>query len=132
MAGSSFLRARSPVTPKTTSAHGSGTRGSRRSLGSRSGLARSVTVPGGAAAGTSTSVCSPVAVSVSAGTVVTVLPGSVAVSSNGVQICPGSGRPRGVQLCLHTFEQLLPGVLELLHTFDLEHFHHVVVVDADS
>ena len=37
--GISFLRARSPVTPKTTSAHGSGTRGSRRSRGSRSGLA---------------------------------------------------------------------------------------------
>ena len=50
----SFLRARSPVTPKTTSAHGSGTRGSRRSRGSRSGLARSVTVPGGDAAGTGT------------------------------------------------------------------------------
>src|SRR4051795_5651853 len=38
MAGSSFLRDRSPVTPKTTSAHGSGTRGSRRSRGSRRGL----------------------------------------------------------------------------------------------
>ena len=37
--GSSFLRARSPVTPKMTSAHGSGMRGSRRSSGSRSGLA---------------------------------------------------------------------------------------------
>ena len=36
--GSSFLRARSPVMPKTTRAHGSGTRGSRRSRGSRSGL----------------------------------------------------------------------------------------------
>src|SRR5437764_13506985 len=35
-AGISFLRARSPVTPNTTSAHGSGTRGSRRSRGSRS------------------------------------------------------------------------------------------------
>src|SRR4051812_14556616 len=34
----SFLRARSPVTPNTTSAHGSGTRGSRRSRGSRSGF----------------------------------------------------------------------------------------------
>src|SRR5262249_14187159 len=39
-AGISFLRARSPVTPNTTSAHGSGTRGSRRSRGSRSGLGR--------------------------------------------------------------------------------------------
>src|ERR687886_447248 len=38
MAGSSFLRARSPVMPKTTSAHGAGTRGSRRSRGSLSGL----------------------------------------------------------------------------------------------
>src|SRR5688500_2178109 len=37
-AGNSFLRARSPVMPNTTSAHGSGTRGSRRSRGSRSGL----------------------------------------------------------------------------------------------
>src|SRR5947209_1903276 len=34
----SFLRARSPVTPKITSAHGSGILGSRRSCGSRSGL----------------------------------------------------------------------------------------------
>src|SRR3954462_3326437 len=34
----SFLRARSPVTPKTTSAHGSGTRGRRRARGSRRGL----------------------------------------------------------------------------------------------
>src|SRR3954467_632732 len=34
----SFLRARSPVTPKTTSAHGSGTHGRRRSRGARSGL----------------------------------------------------------------------------------------------
>src|SRR5262249_33640103 len=38
MAGISFLRARSPVTPKITRAHGSGIRGSRRSWGSRSGL----------------------------------------------------------------------------------------------
>src|SRR5689334_17593195 len=38
MAGSNFLRARSPVIPKTTRAQGSGTRGSRRSRGSRSGL----------------------------------------------------------------------------------------------
>src|SRR3954465_356840 len=37
-AGSSFLRARSPVIPNTTRAQGSGTRGSRRSRGSRSGL----------------------------------------------------------------------------------------------
>src|SRR4051794_28985083 len=37
-AGSSFFRARSPVIPKTTRAQGSGTRGSRRSRGSRSGL----------------------------------------------------------------------------------------------
>src|SRR6266536_2230580 len=34
----SFLRARSPVTPKITSAQGSGIRGRRRSCGSRSGL----------------------------------------------------------------------------------------------
>ena len=33
-----LLLARSPVTPKTTSTHGSGTRGSRRSPGERSGL----------------------------------------------------------------------------------------------
>src|SRR6266568_4845840 len=38
-AGISFLRARSPVTPKITRAQGSGMRGSRRSCGSRSGLA---------------------------------------------------------------------------------------------
>src|SRR4051794_35736712 len=37
-AGNSFLRARSPVMPNTTRAHGGGTRGSRRSRGSRSGL----------------------------------------------------------------------------------------------
>src|SRR5437762_12465379 len=37
-AGMSFLRARSPVTPKITRAHGSGIRGRRRSCGSRSGL----------------------------------------------------------------------------------------------
>src|SRR2546421_3408448 len=37
-AGMSFLRARSPVTPKITRAQGSGIRGSRRSCGSRSGL----------------------------------------------------------------------------------------------
>ena len=38
MAGISFLRARSPVTPKMTSAHGSGIRGRRRSCGSRKGV----------------------------------------------------------------------------------------------
>src|SRR3954453_17037407 len=43
-AGSSFLRARSPVMPNTTSAQGSGTRGSRRSRGSRSGLVGIVSV----------------------------------------------------------------------------------------
>src|SRR2546423_9174329 len=37
-AGMSFLRARSPVTPKITRAQGSGIRGRRRSCGSRSGL----------------------------------------------------------------------------------------------
>ena len=37
-AGSSFLRARSPVTPKMTSAQGSGIRGRRRSSGSRRGF----------------------------------------------------------------------------------------------
>ncbi len=48
-AGISFLRERSPVTPKITSPHGPATRGSRRSRGSRSGLGRapagSVTAP---------------------------------------------------------------------------------------
>jgi hypothetical protein len=39
MAGMSFLRARSPVTPKMTRTHGPATRGIRRSRGSRSGLA---------------------------------------------------------------------------------------------
>src|ERR1700759_4669184 len=38
MAGSSFLRARSPVTPNMTSTHGPATRGIRRSRASRSGL----------------------------------------------------------------------------------------------
>src|SRR5882724_7085285 len=38
MAGSSFLLARSPVTPNSTSTHGPATRGIRRSRGSRSGL----------------------------------------------------------------------------------------------
>ena len=39
MAGISFLRARSPVTPKMTRPHGPAICGSRRSCGSRSGLA---------------------------------------------------------------------------------------------
>ncbi len=38
MAGMSFLRDRSPPMPKITRTHGSGTRGRRRSDGSRSGL----------------------------------------------------------------------------------------------
>src|SRR5450755_3289031 len=38
MAGSSFLVARSPVTPNRTSTQGPATRGMRRSRGSRSGL----------------------------------------------------------------------------------------------
>src|SRR5580704_14200711 len=38
MAGSSFLLARSPVTPNSTSTHGPATRGILRSRGSRSGL----------------------------------------------------------------------------------------------
>src|SRR5690606_35304925 len=39
----SFLRARSPVTPKITSPHGPAIRGRRRSPGSRRGLADSAT-----------------------------------------------------------------------------------------
>ena len=42
-AGMSFLRARSPVTPKITRPHGPAMRGSRRSRGSRSGLRSAVT-----------------------------------------------------------------------------------------
>ena len=38
MAGSSFLLARSPVTPNRTSTHGPATRGILRSRGSRSGF----------------------------------------------------------------------------------------------
>src|SRR5215469_9620749 len=38
MAGISFFRARSPVTPNSTRTHGPATRGMRRSRGSRNGL----------------------------------------------------------------------------------------------
>src|SRR3954469_18373222 len=45
-AGMSFLRARSPVTPKMTSPHGPAMRGRRRSRGSRSGLLSAETFDG--------------------------------------------------------------------------------------
>src|SRR5690606_27230508 len=45
-AGMSFLRARSPVTPKMTSPQGPAIRGRRRSRGSRSGLCSGVILAG--------------------------------------------------------------------------------------
>ena len=58
MAGMSFLRARSPVTPKMTRTHGPATRGIRRSRGSRSGLAAGPLTTGCSPAGWASASCS--------------------------------------------------------------------------
>src|SRR4051794_8243573 len=104
MAGSSFLRARSPVTPKTTSAHGSGTRGRRRSRGSRSGLLSTV-----------------------AGIACTESTGGSGATDGSLNLFAGR-----VELATHAVAELGVGVLELLHTLGLEHLDDVVVPDADG
>src|SRR5438270_12650236 len=112
MAGISFLRARSPVTPNTTSAHGSGTRGSRRSRGSRSGLGIMRRPRGGWRS-------------------------AVPSSEDGTAGRSGrrpesAGATSGLLLefAAHGGGQLVPGVDELLHGLFLEHTEDVVEVDA--
>src|SRR5438067_240917 len=105
MAGSSFLRARSPVIPNTTSAQGSGTRGSRRSRGSRSGLV----------------IMGPF------------LEVDRQVPPSGPRAGPDGGVLLLLLLLLelapHGLGQLVPGVDELLHALDLEDLEDVVEVD---
>src|SRR4051812_20942034 len=104
MAGRSFLRARSPVIPKTTRAQGSGTRGSRRSRGSRSGLVI-IFRPRGQACPPS----GPTAGRTAGGVLLLLLLLELALDRRG---------------------QLVPRVDELLHALALEHLEGVLEVDA--
>src|SRR4051794_15344822 len=121
MAGISFLRARSPVTPKTTSAQGSGMRGSRRSRGSRSRLVGALSR--------------------------SLMTSSLASrwcpsASLAARRWSGSGRagatagldvgPLLLELRRNSLQQLVPGILELLDGLLLEDEHHVLVVDPDG
>src|SRR5947209_11915317 len=95
MAGTTFLRARSPVTPKITTAHGGAICGSRLSRLSRNGFCQ-----------------------VSA--VVRVLAGLICAAPQHRSAL--HRRRRGsfggrVELLLCLLEQLCPRLLELLHTF---------------
>src|SRR3954465_6798281 len=106
-AGSSFLRARSPVIPKTTRAQGSGTRGRRRSRGSRSGL------------------------------VIIIRPRGQAGPPSGPtagRTAAGTGRSAELllllQFALDRRGQLVPGVDELLHALVLEDLEDIGEVDA--
>src|SRR4051794_1361784 len=102
-AGSSFLRARSPVIPKTTRAQGSGTRGSRRARGSRSGLVMIVRPRGQVGA-----------------------PSGPTAGRRG-----GGGAVRLLlQLGLDRLGQLVPRVDELPHALVLENLEDVVEVHA--
>src|SRR3954449_3060418 len=110
-AGSSFLRARSPVMPKTTRAQGSGTRGSRRSRGSRSGLVIKNVRPSWAQ-------------------------GKVAPlqgPTTSVRVVGGRGVLRLLllllELALDRVGELVPGVDELLHALVLENLEDVLQVD---
>src|SRR4051812_40194695 len=120
-AGINFLRDRSPPMPKITSAHGSGTRGSRRSAGSRSGFVRLAPYSlcfGATAAG--------VGARLRAAGFLAAL--SAAAASVASLTCAGSRLDR-VELGAHTLGQLGVRVLELLHAFRLEHLDDVVVPD---
>src|SRR5580704_8895824 len=105
MAGSSFFRARSPVTPNITSTHGPATRGMRRSRASRRGLN-----PRWYAAGPT-------------GVIIRLLPCSLAIS--------WPARAVGLHFPLDRVEQLMPGGGELGDALLLQHRDDVVVVDAE-
>src|SRR5258707_4323421 len=107
MAGSSFLLARSPVTPKSTRTQGAATRGILRSRGSRSGF------------------------------MIMLLflrrLGSALAPGDGPPKPPRSLAPRrGAHLGLDRLEQLVPRCGELLHALGLQHGHDVVVADAEG
>src|SRR4051812_12306654 len=93
--------------PKTTSAHGSGTRGSRRSRGSRSGLVIMIRPRRDAGVGP---VRGPT-------------PGERRVVRTGPLLLV-------LELALHRLGELVPGVDELLHALLLEHAEDVVEVHA--
>src|SRR5215470_11093139 len=126
MAGISFLRARSPVTPKITTAHGSGIRGRRRSCGSRSGflLSRSNS-------------------SWMTGLPVMAYRSPIAGYPPGHRAARGRApRPEGLPDRSHRTArrldlrrdarvEFLPARLELVHALALERVHHVLVVDAE-
>src|SRR5690242_8653647 len=122
----SFLRDRSPVTPKITKPQGPAMRGSRLSRGSRSGLVHVSSWRLLAAAVIASSPHSRRYGYILATTPRTAKPGAP------------TGRPAGrsellhsVQLALDRVEQLLPGDLELVDALVLQDLEHVGEVDAD-
>src|ERR1700722_14139898 len=144
MAGMSFFRARSPVTPKMTRTHGPATRGIRRSRGSRSGLAATPEMTGISPDGWPSASCSAwlmcppggcwsppgpfPAVWVPSGAVVaeSVILRSVCC----YQAAQRSGLAHRGHVRLDRAEELVPGGSEFLDALFLEHADHVVVADA--
>src|SRR3954454_23894764 len=110
MAGISFLRDRSPVTPKITRPHGPAIRGSRLSRGSRSGLVHDID------AGMGRSLLLRVAVA---------LVGAQPCSYPAAHPRPTFWLLRRVQLTLDRLQQLGPGLLELVDALVLQHQEHV-------
>src|SRR5450631_103105 len=133
MAGSSFLRARSPVTPNMTSTQGPATRGMRRSRGSRSGLCsicRSGTSAGLAGAG-------PPPPEADVNDSLTILPflcyrpgGRLAGRQGGPAARPPSPAGRLVELALDRLDELVPGRGELGHALIFQYGDHIVVGDT--
>src|SRR5271167_3878510 len=133
MAGISFLRARSPVTPNITTTHGPATRGMRRSRGSRSGLTGSLASSSAAStpglAGARPRVPAFVGTSIFGTSKFLCLrqPKTTAAAAKSEAELLGVQ----VQLVLDGLEQLVPGHLELGHALVLEDLDHVVVADAE-
>src|ERR1700689_4268928 len=120
MAGMSFLRARSPVTPNMTSTQGPATRGIRRSRGSRSGLC-------GSSAPVSSAMTPGLAGARPSGS-----PGSaVTWNLRGVHYEPVWSSASEPHIRSDRVEQLIPRCLELRDALVLENLHHVVVADAE-
>src|SRR3954470_15938939 len=115
MAGISFFRDRSPVTPKTTRAHGSGMRGRRRSRGSRRRLV--------GAESRSLMSRSFYVRSLAARRRAALGRAAAAVAADRLALV--------LELLGDGVDELVPGVFELLDALVLEHQHDVVVVDPD-
>src|SRR5215468_2946147 len=128
MAGISFLRARSPVTPKITTAHGSGIRGRRRSCGSRSGflLCRS-----------NSSWMTGLPIIAYRSSIAGYPPARRSAwrgPTHRWEDLPDRSHRTACRLDLRrdAVVEFLPARLELVHTLALECVHHVVVVDAEG